>query len=93
MADTDNNFIHLTPLLPALDSAVKAVMGLAVYILVLLGCLRAVASQGGTEEEAQEWADEYNVQAMVENFNYVEASWNYNTNMTDHNLDISVGAV
>lgn len=65
-------------------------------IVILLVCLiftPGVVPQGGDEDAAREWAEQYNVDASVMRFASVDASWNYNTNLTDHNLQISVCSI
>ncbi|ELU13139.1 hypothetical protein CAPTEDRAFT_175968 [Capitella teleta] len=42
------------------------------------------------EEEARQWAEEYNAEAQVVWYDNVVASWNYNTNLTDYNQDESL---
>ena len=42
------------------------------------------------EDEARAWLETYNANAQVEYPISVEAEWNYNTNLTDENLDATV---
>ncbi|ESO05113.1 hypothetical protein HELRODRAFT_111546 [Helobdella robusta] len=43
-----------------------------------------------SEAEAKKWLNKYNVDAEKYFFEATEADWNYNTNLTDYNLAISV---
>ena len=47
------------------------------------------------EDAAQEWADQYNAEAQQRIPISIEASWNYNTNITDHNsqVDVSISSM
>ncbi len=42
------------------------------------------------EELGKEWLKLYNIESMVVMYDQVSASWGYSTNITDHNLAISV---
>ena len=58
-----------------------------IAFLVLVLCSFA---QGQTEEEARQWAEEYNAEAQVVWYDAQQATWIYNTNLTDFNQDESV---
>ena len=59
-------------------------------LVVLLGLFSVCRAQGGSEQDAKDWSEAYNAQAQKVWFDNVEASWNYNTNLTDHNQAESV---
>jgi len=63
---------------------------LQVCLVVL--CLVAwdVVQAQGTEEEAAQWVYLYNQQAEIVYYKSIEADWDYNTNLTDHNMDVSL---
>lgn len=42
------------------------------------------------EDQAREWLQVYNTDAQVQYPLSIEAEWNYNTNLTDENLDKTV---
>ncbi len=58
-------------------------------ILISLLCVGVRAQEG--EEEAREWLAQYNQEVVPIYFANVDASWIYNTNITEHNLNKSVG--
>ena len=62
-------------------------------LLVLSVCLWVSSGQIVDEEEAVIWLEQYNEQSEVVLFNYVNASWTYNTNLTDENLEAEVSFV
>ena len=41
-------------------------------------------------DEARRWLDEYNTRAEQEYYKVIQANWDYNTNITDHNQQKSV---
>lgn len=45
----------------------------------------------GTKDDALMFLSDYNSTAEEVLFNSVSASWNYNTNITDHNSKLQVG--
>jgi len=56
---------------------------------IVLLCLAVLArGQSGTEEQAAQWALVYNTQAEFIWSLAIEAEWTYNTNLTDHNMNI-----
>jgi len=63
---------------------------------MLRGCLLLVCLAFGaygqdlSEQEAVIWASVYNLQAEIVWSMSVEADWNYNTDLTDENMNIAV---
>ena len=64
----------------------------AALIVALLVDLLGAGSQAQTEDEARTWVASYNYQAEIVWFQAVDAEWEYNTNLTDYNLESTVGA-
>ena len=54
--------------------------------------LFGVVSQSDDEDAARLWADQYNQEAQVVYYEYMEAEWTYNTNITDHNSQKAVSS-
>ena len=59
-----------------------------IQVVICLVCLTKTVS--GNEVEAKKWLKGYNTDAEKVIYENVEAAWNYNTNLTDYNLNISV---
>ena len=62
------------------------------FVLLCL-CLWRISAQITDEEVALVWLEQYNQESEVVLFNYVDASWNYNTNLTDENLQAEVSHI
>ncbi len=65
-------------------------MRLWLCVLALWAGSGWVAAQSTDEEDALEWLAQYNEESQVVLFEYVSASWDYNTNLTDENLQAEV---
>lgn len=61
---------------------------LAVALLLL--ATSASVCRGQTEADAVLWEQQYNADAEVVWYEYVEADWTYNTNLTDYNMNQSL---
>ena len=59
------------------------------FVLLCL-CVWRISAQITDEEVAIVWLEQFNEESEVVWFNYVDASWNYNTNLTDENLQAEV---
>ena len=61
--------------------------------LISLSCVWRISAQITDEEVALVWLEQYNEESEVVLFNYVDGSWNYNTNLTDENLQAEVSHI
>jgi len=59
-------------------------------IAVVLVAFMSVGTRAQTEDDAIAWAATYNNQAEIVWFQAVDAEWEYNTNLTDYNLERTV---
>lgn len=68
-----------------------------VLLLPVLGLSEALSPTwlpghyANTTADATRFASDYNTTAEQVLFHSVSASWNYNTNLTDHNSELQVG--
>ncbi|XP_076616131.1 angiotensin-converting enzyme [Chaetodon auriga] len=79
----------------SVDRSVWTVLLLLLPVLGLSEALRPEWEPGNytnTVEQAQMFLENYNATAEEVLFNSVLASWNYNTNLTDHNSNLQVEA-
>jgi peptidyl-dipeptidase A len=63
-----------------------------ILVCVLVAFLALGVHGQGSEEEAERWANVYNIQAELLWSESTEADWTYNTNLTDYNMEKSVEA-
>lgn len=59
--------------------------------LHIYGHMTGRASDSSEEEAAREWLNLYNRKALDMFHNSINASWEYSTNITEHNRKIQVG--
>lgn len=59
-------------------------------IVLLVGLVTGGCQAQTEEERARTWLKSYNNQAQIVWSMSVEADWEYNTNLTDYNLEKSV---
>ena len=60
---------------------------------IFLTALTHAQVEPDNEEQARAWLEIYNEDAQTEYPKAVEAEWNYNTNLTDENLEITVNII
>ena len=58
--------------------------------LVLLARGQEEVIDPDDEEQAQRWLVHHNAEAQIEYYKALNAAWNYNTDLTDENLNASV---
>jgi peptidyl-dipeptidase A len=64
----------------------------AIIVAVVVGLLAVGCHAQSEEDQARAWANAYNNQAQIVWFQSVDAEWEYNTNLTDDNLEKSLAA-
>lgn len=66
-----------------------------IYLIlhVFCGCLCAPARKSSDENAAREWLNSYNVKASEIYNKGTIASWNYDTNLTEYNKNITVSQI
>lgn len=80
-----------------MGTGVNRFLWTALLLLPVLGLSEALQASwtpgnyGDTKEDALKFLDDYNSTAEEVLFSSVSASWNYNTNITDHNSELQVG--